>query len=99
MEKQPFKFIELKQKNRRISIYVSQEESGELAFHVYTKRLESFQDRKIVQSNTIYGYHTFKLLSKMMNHVLEDTELKRITNRLDKYFQVEKANAKTNVKR
>lgn len=99
MEKQPFKFIELKQKNRRISIYVFQEESDELAFHVYTKRLESFQDRKIVQSNTIYGYHTFKLLSEMMNHVLEDTELKRITNRLDKYFQVEKANAKTNVKR
>ena len=96
---EPFKFIELKQKNRRISIYVFQEESGELLFAVHTKRLIDFKNRVIVGSDVGYGYHTFKLLSEMMSFLLDDYELKRLTNRLDKYFEENKATAKTNVKK
>lgn len=98
MENQPLKFIELKQKNRRIYIYVTEDQNEELSFSVHTKRLIDFKSRKIVRSDVVFGYHTFKLLSEMMDHVLKDSELLRKTNRLDKYFQVEKATAKTNIK-
>lgn len=96
---EPFKFIELKQKNRRIVIYVFQEESGELQFSVHTKRLLDFKNRVITRSDVGYSYHTFKLLSEMMSFILDDYELKKLTNRLDKYFEENRANAKTNVKK
>lgn len=74
---------QLKGKNSRIEVIFFEDEKkqDEPIIVVNTKRLHSFKERLIVQSEVIYSIETFKVLSEIFEHVLkENTYIKKQIN-------------------
>ena len=90
------KFIEAKGKNKRINIYLLEDEEGSKAFAVHTKTLINFKTREILNSDTLYSVETFAALGDLFSYFLDDSEVKNklILKQLD---NITKFNAKTNL--
>lgn len=79
---------QLKGKNARIEVIFFEDEKkqDEPIIVVNTKRLHSFKERLIVQSEVVYSIETFKVLSETFNHALnENAYIKKQINPYSKF--------------
>ena len=67
--------MDAKGNNRRITIALLRDTSGLKAFNVKTKRLISFKDRDILETENLYSMETFTVLRDMFNYFLNDPEI------------------------
>jgi len=91
------KFIDSKGKNKRIHIFLLEDELGEKAFNVVTRTLIDFKSRSIVNTNSLYSVETFFVLSNLMSFFMDDPEVgnKILLKEINK---IQKFTANTNLK-
>lgn len=75
------KYAALKKKNRRIKIVFIQDEKGETALIIETKRLVDFKTRKIQKWGGVLSMETFDAMAAVFDLLREDAEFVKATNR------------------
>lgn len=66
-------------------------------FNVRTKRLTDFKTRKIVSTDIIYSYYTFRSIFEMMSELFPKQDFKDLTNKYLIEMQDDVMHVKTNV--
>jgi len=75
--------------NRRVQIWLLEDELGEKSFAVVTKRLISRKDREIAETDTIYSVETFVIMKELFSYLLADEKIseliKKEVSEIDSY--------------
>ena len=64
--------------NRRVQIWLLEDELGEKVFSVRTKRLISRKDREIAETDTIYSVETFVIMRELFSYLLADEKIDKL---------------------
>ena len=67
--------ISAKGNNRRINIWLIEDDKGEHAFNITTKRLIDFKKRIITTTNNLYSVETFFAMTELMYSFLDSDEI------------------------
>ena len=90
-------FFEGRSENRRVALYVLKDADAIIFFNVRTKRLTDFKTRKIVSTDIIYSYYTFRSIYEMMSVLFSQQDFKDLTNKYLVEIKDDIMNVKTNV--
>lgn len=90
------RFATLKQKNRRVTVLLAEDKDGNPGFYIETKRLLDFRTRNITTTRMGYSIETFEALFTVMNGIRNDSQYKRILNRMSKAIKADKGMLTTN---
>jgi len=90
-------FFEGKSKNRRVNFYVVEDDNGFVFFHIKTKRLVDFANRKITSTDNIYSYETFRSIYEMMSELMTNDGFRNITQKYIDEMKNDIMNVRTNV--
>lgn len=91
------KYAELKGKNKRINIYLIEDEDKNRAFSVHTKTLKDFSRRQILTTDNFYSVETFCALANVFTYFIENSEVKNKIL-LKELNDAQKFNGKTDLK-
>ena len=87
MSRATFKYS-AKTKNRRVEITLFKNPDDlkeEPFFVVHTKRLVSFKDRKITQTNNVYTVETMIVMAQLLGSFLDEPEVNKSINPFSKF--------------
>ena len=93
--KKCLKHIELKGKNKRINIYLL-EEDGYKYFSVHTITLKDFKTRNILKTDTAYSVETFCAMANAFTYFIENSEVKNKIL-LKEISEIQKFDGKSNL--
>ena len=64
--------------NRRVHIWLLEDELGEKVFSVVTKRLISRKDREIIQTHKTYSVETFVIMKELFSYFLAEKKIDKL---------------------
>ena len=96
MEPELINFFEGKSKNRRVNLYTLKDQTGIVFFRIQTKRLN--EERKIVGTDNIYSYQTFRSIFEMLKILFNDFEFSKISDRYMDEMEGDVMKINTNIK-
>lgn len=91
------KFAHLKKKNKRINIWYGTNEAGEFVMIQKTKKLISFKDRHIVETDFVIGMETFMALHSLYELIQNSPEFNKEFNREIGQVCKDKFSCQTNI--